>query len=156
MAKLLRLGWILAFAAGALAYPAAWLIGRGAVEVYFVTPYDAKTMEVNRGLFQLDQPDPKAPDYDRKVMGLYGLPNENPDVVVFPPKDRLFQPPEKPSLRLLFVDKDKGENPLQLKTVYFFAKWVLRGALVAGGIFLVLWLRATRRCCSARPPAPPA
>jgi hypothetical protein len=145
MAKLLRLGWILAFAAAALTYPVAWLIGRGAVEVYFVTPYDAKTVEVNRGLFQLDQPDPKAPDYDRKVMGLYGLPNENPDVVVFPSKERLFSPPEKASLKLLFVDKDKGENPLQLKTVYFFAKWILRASLAGGVLLLAVWLLVSRR-----------
>jgi len=141
MAPLLRCGWILAFACALLIYPAVWLAARSSTEAYFIVPFDAKQVELNRFLDTLD---PKDPEFDRKVMRIYGVPNEQPDRVVFVPKERFLHPPEKPSLTLLPVDKEKGENPMQVKTLYFFAKWTVRGAGGVGVVLFLLWCLALR------------
>jgi hypothetical protein len=148
--KFLRVGWLLAFACTILAYPAVWGISTTATEAYFITPFDAKRVEINRGMFQLDEPNPASPDYPRKVMAIYGLPNAEPDRVVLVSQEKFLRPPELPSLTLLPVDKAKGENPLQEKTIYFLARWTVRGAGSAGLLLFLLWRVALR---ARRPPA---
>jgi hypothetical protein len=153
MAKLLRLGWILAFACAALMYPLYGLLALTAKEVVFVTPFDDKTVRINRGLFKLDTPDRDAPDWKKKVMGIYGLPNDSPDRVVFVPDRRLTRPAEDPSIVFLTVDKDKGENPWQLKTFGFTAKWGTLAAAVVGFVLLGVWALVRKKAAPAPPPA---
>jgi hypothetical protein len=154
MAKLLRLGWILAFSCAALAYPLYGLFSLTAKEVIFVTPFDEKTVRINRGLFKLDTPDRNAPDWKKKVMGIYGLPNDQADRVLFVPESRLTRPAEDPSIVFMTVDKDRGENPWQLKTFLFVAKWGSIATAGAGAALLGIW--ALLRKKSAPPPAPAA
>ncbi len=144
MANLLRVGWVLAFACTILAYPAVFAVGSTATEAYFITPHDEKRVRINEGLFEMEDHDRNAPDYPRKVMKIYGLPNESPDRVVFVAKGKFLHPKHLPSLTLLPVDKEKGENPLQEKTLYFFAKWIVRGAGAVGIALFAIWCLALR------------
>jgi hypothetical protein len=150
--RLLRLGWIAAFAVGALLFPLYGLLSLTARETVFVTPFDAKQVRINRGMFKLDLPDRSDPEWKRKVMEIYGLPNEQTDVVVFVPAKRFTRPPEDRSIAFLIVDKDKGENPWQLKTFFFAAKWGTFAALAAGVAGLGAWAALRRR--AAPSPAP--
>jgi len=68
------------------------------------------------------------------VAELYGLPVSEPIRVVMPDSERLVRPEEDPGLLLLMLDKSSGDNPLQVKTVWFAARWVA----VAGGIVSAL------------------
>ena len=72
--------------------------------------------------------------------------------MLFVPQDKFVHPEELPTLTLLPVDKQKGENPLQLKTVYFFAQKTLIGSAAAGVVLLLLWIFLGRKSR----PAPPA
>jgi hypothetical protein len=153
VAKLLRLGWILAFACAALIYPLYGLLSLMAKEVVFVTPFEDRQVKINRGMFKLDPPEKTSPDWRKKVMGIYGLPNEQPDVVVFVPAGKITNPPEDPSISFMLVDKDKGENPWQLKTFLFVAKWASLGAGLSGVLLLLGWLALRKK---AAPPALPA
>lgn len=139
---------------------AAGAIRSTAVEVYQLTPHAPDVVSVNLDLWNFDNPDPaKTPNYDRKLMGNYGLPNENKDVLVLVDKSKLVYPAGKdkrPDLVFLPVDKQKGENPLELKTVDFVAPLVRIGALIVGALFLGLHfiLKKIRgRASSAPPPA---
>ncbi|HEX7898749.1 MAG TPA: hypothetical protein VF950_13380 [Planctomycetota bacterium] len=112
----------------------------GAVEVYQLTPHDKDTVEVNKFMFDTK---PEDPDYDRKLMEIYGLPNQNKDVLILIDKSKLVYPAGKnadgsekrPDLAFYPVEKP----PLQAKTVDFFAPLVRIGALTVGALFLVLW-----------------
>jgi len=143
--RLLRLGWILAFAVGLLLFPLYGLLSMTARELTFVTPFEEKQVRINRGMFKMDLPERSDPDWKRKVMEIYGLPNDRPDVVVFVPAGRVTRPPEDRSIAFLTVDKDKGENPWQLKTFFFAAKWGTFAALGAGLLLLAAWAALRRR-----------
>jgi hypothetical protein len=126
----------------------AGAIKSGAVDVYLLTPHAPDVVTVNRELWDFDTPDPKTTkDYDRKLMEIYGLPNENKDSLVFIDKSKLVYPAGKnkdgtekrPDLVFLPVDKQKGENPLQAKSVDFFARLIRIGAVIFGGVSLALW-----------------
>jgi hypothetical protein len=69
-------------------------------------------------------------------------------------KEKFVHPEELPSLTLLPVDKQKGENPLQVKTVYFFAHRMMIGGVAAFAILLILWIIPNwKRSKSAAPAA---
>lgn len=134
-----------------------------AVEVYQLTPHAPDVVSVNLDMWNFDNPDPaKTENYDRKLMGNYGLPNENKDVLLLVDKSRLVYPAGKnkdgtekrPDLVFLPVDKQKGENPLELKTLEFAAPLVRIGALIAGGVFLLLnfMIKKFRKPASTAPP----
>ena len=145
------------------------LVARGikstAVEVYQLTPHAPDAVGVNLDMWNLDTPDPaKTPDYDRQLLRIYGIPNDNKDVLVLIDKSKLVYPAGKnkdgtekrPDLVFFPVDKQKGEEPLQAKTVDFAVPWVRNGALFVGGILLVVNFmvkRARERKSSAPPPA---
>ena len=141
MLKLLKAFWIMSYLVVALAYPAAWGIARTATEAILITPFHPSKVVVNR---EMDAPDKKDPDFEKKVAALYGIVSEK-KLVVFVPKERFLHPEEMPEMTLLPIDKDKGENPLQLQTIYFFAKWTVTGAGAAAISLMVLWLLLSRR-----------
>lgn len=156
MIMLLKLGWIGAFAFALLVFPAAWLLASGAREVWIINPFSPETVEINKALWELDPPDPKVPDYAMKVIGIYGQPTSEPMEVLFVSEERILHPEEMGSLTLLPVDKDKGENPLQLKTIFFFAPWFCGGASFVGATIFAAWFFLSRRRRSAAGEAPPA
>lgn len=144
----------------------ASLLKSGAVTVYQLTPHAPDVVVVNRDLWNFDPPNPATTkDYDRKLMEIYGIPNENKDVLVLVDKNKLVYPAGKnadgtekrPDLVFLPVDKQKGENPLELKTVEFAAPWVRLGAVIVGATFLGLHFLIkkirSRRPSTAPPPA---
>ncbi len=156
MIKLLKLGWLGAFAFSLLIYPAAWLLASGSREVWMINPFDPKTVELNEALWEMDPVDPNAPDYAEKVIGIYGQPTSEPEEVLFVSEERLLHPSEMKTLTLLRVDKTKGENPLQVKTVFFFAKWFCGGSFVVGVLIFVPWFLLSRKRRAAPSEAPPA
>jgi virulence-associated protein VagC len=97
-------------------------------EVTLIAPHDPSTVEVNRALHGPGEP----------VAEIYGIPTKEKVTIIAPDGDRLIRPEEDPSLLLMKVDKQAGENPLQARTVWFFAKPVLPALLLLGivGLFL--------------------
>jgi hypothetical protein len=91
-------------------------------EVLMIAPHKPSVVELNRMLYA--DGDPVAP--------LYGNPMSEQTRVVMPSEDRLLRPEEDPTLLLFRVDKQRGENPLQTQTLWFFAKFVLPGLALVG------------------------
>ena len=91
-----------------------------ATEVTFVSPAAPEEVAVNRELWTRGEP----------VAPIYGVPASETSVVLFADPAKLVRPSEDPSLRLYVVDKQKGENPLQLKSVGFFARFAALGSAV--------------------------
>ena len=141
----LRSASIGAFAVAALTYPSLWALERFAVEAWLITPHHPQKVEVNRGLFLLDAPGPSDRDYPRKVMEVYGNPTGEPVRVLFVPRGRFVHPPELPSLTLLTVEKEKGENPLQVQTLRFLSARLAGGASLVGGLLFGLGFLLQRR-----------
>ena len=69
--------------------------------------------------------------------------------VLFVDADKIVRPDENPSLRLLLLDKQQGDNPLQAKTVWFMAWRALAGFLFLAALAfiasLLLGFRRRRR-----------
>lgn len=101
-------------------------------EVLMISPKPPEVVRVERQLWEPGQP----------VADLYGLPASRPVRVVLPDQQRLIQPEQDPKLLLLQVDKASGENPLQVKTVWFVALRVALALSVVGifGLVFLLWL----------------
>lgn len=102
-------------------------------EVQFIAPNPPEVVEVNRSLWMKGDP----------VVDIYGVATEQPAAIVFADAERMIRPAEDASLLLYTVDKQAGENPLQVKTLWFMllrfsATFVLIGGLAAGALF---WLR---------------
>ncbi len=91
-------------------------------EVLIVSPYDSATIELNRVLHGPGDP----------VAEIYGNPLSQDVRVLFVDSDRIIHPQEEPSLNLLPVDKTAGENPLQVQTLWFFARFIIGGLLALG------------------------
>lgn len=113
-------------------------------EVLMISPKSPEVVRVERELWEPGQP----------VAEIYGVPSGHPVRIVLPDQNRLIQPEQDPDLLLLQVDKASGENPLQVKTVWFVA---FRGALVltvAGllGLVALLWLNRRWRDVTRRSP----
>ena len=103
-----------------------------AKEVLLVSPAADEAVAVNKELWLEGDP----------VAEIYGTPTGQQATLVFPDESKIIVPTEDPSIVLYTVDKQKGENPLQLKTVWFVAKRAAIGfglaLLVAAGAFLFL------------------
>lgn len=97
-------------------------------EVILIVPHDEASIEINRALHSPGDP----------VADIYGLPSSDPVRVVAPRWDRIIQPTEAPGILLLKVDKQIGENPLQVQTVWLIARWSALPlfALAAVGLLL--------------------
>lgn len=144
----------LAFLSAALVYPIVAIITAGATEAYLISAKDQSLVDVERAIF--DPPKGVSKDskaYRDAVMGIYGSVTDEPTKVVFESKERFFNPPELPTLTLLRMDKQKGENPYQVKTIYFFASKTAGGAAVFGVLFALAGFFTRKK---KAPPAPPA
>ena len=106
--------WI-GFGLAALVLLTAFVLDRRfGKDVQLIVPYDSSIVELNRGLYTEGDP----------IAEIYGVVlSHEPIRIVLPSRDRLIKPKEDPSLALLSVDKQKGENPLQATTVWFFTKY---------------------------------
>lgn len=151
MARLLKIGTLLALACAAAVYPAVWIVGATAVDVYMISAKDPTMVEMGKAIFAPSTADKASPAYRREVMDIYGAPTEQTTRVVFVPKSRLVVPPELPSITLLPLDFKKESSPFQLQSFYFFAPYVLVGALASHLLLLLLW-----RFKARSKPAPPA
>lgn len=102
------------------------------IEVQFIAPKSPETVKLNKALWEKGQP----------VADIYGIPTNQRARVVFADKGKIVRPPEDPQLVLMTVDKQQGENPLQLKTVWFLAVRLMiafaAGALALLGLFVFL------------------
>lgn len=133
--RLLRIAALGAFGSAALALLAAWSLDRFvAVTVQPVVRAAPEAVQLNRTLHESGQ----------DVAAIYGVPSGRPMRVLFPSKENVVRPPENPRLRLLLIDKQRGENPLQVKTVWFVAWRLGAGLAVLGALCLgvgFLWRR---------------
>lgn len=154
MQKLVLIGWIGSFVGAAAAYPVAGIIASTAVEAYVIGAHPPTRVSGERDLFNFDPPKAAkdSPEYRRAVMAIYGSQTDDTTQVVLVQKEKFLHPQELPSLTLLPVDKEKNENPLQLKTVHFFAPRFTLGFSVAGAVLLAVWLLLRRRKATATPP----
>ncbi len=101
-------------------------------DVLLVAPNSPQTIELNREMFM---------DGD-SVAEIYGNPLSKKTRVILPSKEKLIRPAEDPSLLLLSVDKQSGENPLQAQTIWFFVQFAAPGLLLMGIVGLLLpWKR---------------
>jgi len=91
-------------------------------QVVMIAPHDPSVVHLNRGLSMPGDPVPQ----------LYGNPMSNEVRVVMPDRDHLVRPEEDDSLLLMKVDKLKGENPLQTRTVWFVSRFAIAGFVMAG------------------------
>lgn len=106
-------------------------------EVQLIVPKPDEVVAVDRALWEAGQP----------VAGIYGVPVGEPLRVVLPDQRRLLRPREDPRRLLLTVDKQRGENPLQVKTVWFIAVRAASGLSLIALLALAgtLWLRRRGR-----------
>ena len=104
-------------------------------EVQFISPKPAAAVALDREMWEQGQP----------VAELYGTPLGSPVKVVLADGDRLVAPREQPGFLLMKVDKQRGENPLQLKTVWFVAVRLIAALGVAFALLLALSVWITRR-----------
>lgn len=153
MQKLLLVGWVACYVLAFACYPVAGIIAGGAVEAYLIAGHDPSAVEVNQAIFE----PPKGAAKDSKayrdaVMRIYGSQTDEPTKVVFVPAEKFKHPAELPSLTLLPLDKSKNENPLQVKTVYFFAPKFMLGFAAGGFVLTIAWILLRRKSKAAAPP----
>jgi hypothetical protein len=142
---LVKWGAVAAVAAAVIVWPAAWLIERQAVTVQYIVPLDEATVAANRFLYAEE---PSGEDAD--IVANYGTASGEPERIVFADASRIVRPEENPSLAL--YPKGAGENPIQVQTVYFFAKVAsFGGAIGAGALVLLLILLRRRQRAAAAP-----
>ncbi len=145
MKTLLMVGWVAAFVVALAAYPVAGIIAGGGVDAYIIAAKDPKSVEVEKAIFEPPKAAKDSKEYRDAVMRIYGSQTDEPTKVVFVPAEKFVRPEELPALTLLPVNKEKGENPLQVKTVYFFAQKSLIAAAVAGIVLLGIWVLLARK-----------
>jgi hypothetical protein len=76
----------------------------GGVEVQLIVPASDEEVALNRSLWTEGEP----------VTAVYGVPAGEPVQVLFIDETRILRPEEDPGLALLPVDKQAGDNPLQV------------------------------------------
>ncbi len=126
-----------AWLTAALIGPIAAQITKDAREVYFLVPHaDPAVVEFAEFSFEAK---PGDPDYDKKVLGIYGVPFADKELVIVDPS-RLKHPKLKPELAYVPVGSDKDERPWQVKTIRLVAAKLRGGAVITGSLFLILFL----------------
>jgi hypothetical protein len=155
MKLLVRVGWMGALLVALATYPLVALLASQATDAYIIAAKSPQMVQANHALF--DARDPKESDqaYHKRVMEIYGNPVDYTTPVLFVSKEKLLHPKEAPALTLLPVNKEEGENPLQVKSLYFFAKYVVTGSSVTFAILLLVHVFLARRAPKA-PPATPS
>ncbi len=140
--RLFRVAAAALLALSLLTVMGAWALDRLlATEVQIIVPASSMEVELNRSLWLPGEP----------VAAIYGIPAGEPLRVLFVSDDRILRPEEEPTLALLPVDKQAGENPLQARTVWFLA-WRAAAGLLAAAIglaFLAAW--RSRRALTKAP-----
>ena len=122
---------LVAGAAGLLLAGAAlFLLPRRTVQL-ITTPNAPDIVEMNRTMWSKGEP----------VAPIYGTPIDKPMEILFAEEARIIVPAEDPSLTFYTVDKSKGENPLQARTVRFLGQYVLigSGVLLLAGVLHFVW-----------------
>ena len=104
-------GVVAALLVGAALITAKVIDDQYATEVLLITPKDADVVEFEKELWEEGDP----------VADIYGVPTDSKIKLAFADEAKLIHPEEDPSLVLMPVDKQAGENPLQVKTVWFVA-----------------------------------
>lgn len=154
MSRILLVLGGLALLFAALVYPVAGIVASGAVEAYIIAGKDKSAVDIDRQIFEPPKGAAKdSPAYRKAVIEIYGSGADEPTKVLFVPAEKFLRPAELPTLVLLPVDKNKGENPLQVKTVYFFASRMAAGAAAVGALFVLTGFLSRKK---KAPPAPPA
>ena len=119
--------------AGAIAPPiaAGMLSASSGRNVILIIPNPPEVVEANRSLWTLGEP----------VAAIYGNPVGEPMRILFAEPDRIIVPKEDASLTLYTVDKTRGENPLQVQTVWFGVRigMYVSGVLMALAFLNYLW-----------------
>ena len=126
------------------------VVAAKAQSIPIVTAHSAEMMATNQGLFALDLPDPKDPEYAQKIadlkkapgwaakiMEIYGAPTSEPEPVLFVSDNKLFRPQEDRALAFLLVGHNGVTEPLQRKTVVFLGELLALGSIVASAFFVV-------------------
>ena len=141
LARIRPFALIAGFGGALLAPLLALAMDRGLGEdVRLISPHDPPTVEVNRALHAAGEP----------VAEIYGNPLSSPVRVIAPDRARIIRPAEDPSLLLLPVNKQRGENPLQARTVWLFAKAAALALGLLGLAGLALPHSCERRSGGAR------
>jgi len=113
---------------GAIVPPAAGAMISAASgrEVILINPDPPDVVEANRALWTQGEP----------VAKIYGATLGEPMRILFADPARIIAPKEDPTLTFYTVDKTKGENPLQVQTMWY----AVRMAMYASGGLIGLWL----------------
>ena len=146
LTKLLTVATLTFAVLAALSPAAAWVLDRAyGQDVLPVAKASPEAVRANEALWEEGDP----------VAEIYGVPGERKMRVVFVDADRIVTPRQDRSLHLLLIDKQRGDNPLQAKTLYFVAWRALAGLLGAAALSLglLLWLRRRQRRRAAAGPA---
>lgn len=106
---------------------ASFLSSTCSTEVRVITPAATEAVEMNKMLFEDGDP----------VAEIYGVPASEPQRIICADEARIVRPDEDPDLVLYRVTKERGENPLQEKTVWYFTRWAVIGFGLSGFISLV-------------------
>ena len=123
LARIRPFALLAGFGGAVLVLGMAMIVDRGlGEEVRLISPHESSTVEVNRALYSPGDP----------VAEIYGNPVKNPLRVIRPNPERMIRPDEDRSLVLLAVNKQRGENPLQARTVWLFAKAGTLGLVLLG------------------------
>ena len=148
MIKVAKGGFILAFVFVFSTYPIVWFLSKNAVSAYIIVGKDPQLVETEKAIFDPPTKDKASPEYRRAVMNIYGMAVDEPTPVLFVAQDKFLKPQELPTITLLPVNKEKGENPFQVKTLWFFARWVMRGAAAVAFVLYVLWRVLIKRAAA--------
>lgn len=108
---------------GALVPPAAgaMLSASSGRTVILINPDPPDVVEANRALWTQGEP----------VTKIYGTQVGEPMRILFADPARIIAPKEDPSITLYTVDKTKGQNPLQVQTMWYAVRM---GMYVSGGL----------------------
>lgn len=153
MRRLVAVGWAGALIVAGATYPAVAFMASGAIDAYMIAAKSPEMVKDNKEDFTPRDPKETDKAYRSRVMEIYGNPIDYTTPVVFVPREKFIRPSEDPELVLLPVDKQKGENPLQVKSLYFFAKYIVMSSGTAFVLLLALHLFLARRARKGRPGA---
>jgi hypothetical protein len=138
MRLLLKIVLVLALVLAVGVPGTAWVLDAFlAQDVLIITPHAPEQVAMNRQLWIEGDP----------VPDIYGVPTNEPVRVLFPDPAKLIRPPESSTgVALLAVDKQTGENPLQVRSLWFIAWRAAAGfglaALLAAA--LLAWIGRRR------------
>ena len=108
-----------------------WYLIATAKLVTLINPHDASVVSLNKSMYTKGD----------NVEEVYGNPLEKKVRLVMLDEKKIIHPEEDPSLTLYPVDKQKGDNPIQVQSIWLFMRSCLGGFLIVTVIGLVLFKR---------------